>query len=213
MSGAKTLRIEVVSDVVCPWCLIGSTRLTQALAARPEVKADVQWLPFLLDPSTPPEGADLRARLRAKYGVDPESMFGRVEAAAREVGVDLDFKRVTRAPNTLKAHTLLRRAGPRGTQGALSDALFRAYFLEGLDVGDDAVLADLATPHGFARDEALAVVRDAAALDETRREAEAMGANGIRAVPFFIFNDSFAVSGAQPAAVFAQCIAKALGEG
>src|SRR5688572_17419924 len=96
----RELRIEVVSDVVCPWCLIGSRRLDLALAQLPEVKADVVFRPFLLDPALPAQGDDLRSRLRRKFG-DPEPLFRRVEKVARADGIDLDFSRVGRYASTL----------------------------------------------------------------------------------------------------------------
>src|SRR5580658_347341 len=118
------LSIDIVSDVICPWCFIGARRLDQALASLTEpITAEVSFHPFLLDPKTPPEGADLRERLRAKYGVDPERMFARVEAAARESGIPLDFSKVRRTPSTVAAHTLLDAAYPKGTQHALAGAL------------------------------------------------------------------------------------------
>jgi predicted DsbA family dithiol-disulfide isomerase len=164
------LSIDVVSDVICPWCFIGVRRLDQALESLPEpVDAKVTFHPFLLDASTPAEGADLRDRLRAKYGVDPEKMFGRVEAAARESGIPLDFSKVRRTPNTVAAHTLIGHAVEKGTQRALAGALFQAYFLDGRDIGDATVLGELATLHGFEHDEAIRLATDATELAKTRQ--------------------------------------------
>src|SRR5690606_9229704 len=126
--GMRKLSIQVVSDVVCPWCLIGVRRLDLALEAFPDVEAEVRFLPFLLDPSTPEKGEDLRERLKRKYGLEPEAMFSRVEAAARESGLPLDFEKVTRSVATTRAHTLIRHALERGTQGALKRAILSAYF-------------------------------------------------------------------------------------
>jgi predicted DsbA family dithiol-disulfide isomerase len=203
------LTIAIVSDVVCPWCFIGTSRLEKALESFPDLDAQVTYLPFLLDPSTPPEGADLRERLRKKYGGDPEAMFGRVEAAARETGLALDFSKVRRSVNTLKAHTLLRHALAKGTQRALAKALFGAYFTEGRDVGDEAVLLELAQAHGFSGPEAEALLHDAAELATTKDEASAMAKEGIDGVPFFILGDHLAVPGAQPVQVFRDAIARA----
>lgn len=205
----STLTIDFVSDVICPWCFIGFTRLEQALAQAGEDAAEVTLRPFLLDPSTPPEGADLRERLQKKLGGDPEKIFERVEAAARESGIALDFAKVRRTPNTLKAHALIGAAGPKGTQRALARALFTAYFLEGRDLSDDAVLADIAVSNGFDAAEAAAVLSDAQALEETRAVAAELSAQGISGVPFTIFDGKLAVSGAQPVEVFRQAIARA----
>lgn len=203
------LSIAIVSDVVCPWCLIGTSRLEKALESFPDLEVEVTYLPFLLDPSTPPEGADLREQLRKKYGGDPESMFGRVEAAARETGLELDFAKVRRSANTVKAHTLLRHALGRGTQRSLAKALFGAYFAEGRDVGSEGVLVELATAHGFTPDEAAALLHDERELAATRDEALAMAQQGIDGVPFFILGERLALPGAQPVEVFRGAIARA----
>ena len=140
----RPLDITIVSDVICPWCFIGTRRLDQVLATMPDVDARIQYRAFLLDPTVPPEGADLRDRLRKKYGADPEAMFVRIEQAARDTGIPLDFSNVRRTPNTIPAHTLLRHAAARGTQRQLSDALFSAYFLHGQDISAPDVLAAIA---------------------------------------------------------------------
>ncbi len=209
----RTLTIDLVTDIVCPWCFIGSRRLDEALASLPDVEATVRHVPFLLDPSAPTGGGDLRERLRAKYRTDPERMFKNVEAQARSSGIPLDFAKVTRWCSTVEAHTLLRHAEAKGTQRALVGALYNAYFLEGRDVGDPEVLADIASAHGFKRDEAPSLVRDAQGLAVTRKEAASVAAQGIQGVPFFIFGEQFAASGAQPAEVIRGAIEKALDEG
>jgi predicted DsbA family dithiol-disulfide isomerase len=209
----KQLDIDIVSDVICPWCFIGSRRLEQALEPAPAgVAVDVTYRPFLLDPSTPKGGADLRDRLRAKYGMDPEKMFANVEAAARASGIPLDFAKVRRTPSTLPAHTLLRHAIDKGTQPALARALFEGYFLEGRDIGDVDVLAAIAGGHGFEADEAIRIVGDEAELAMTRAEAGEAAASGVRGVPFFVLGGRLAVSGAQPTDVLRGAIARAIAE-
>jgi predicted DsbA family dithiol-disulfide isomerase len=205
----SALTIDFVSDVICPWCFIGFTRLEQALALAGEDAAEVTLRPFQLDPTTPPEGADLRERLAKKYGVDPDKMFGRVEAAARESGIALDFTKVRRTPNTLKPHALIGAAKAKGTQRAFARALFAAYFLEGRDLSDDAVLVELAVAHGFTAEEAKAVLADPKALEETRAEAADFAGQGIGGVPFTVFEGKLAVSGAQPVEAFRDAIEQA----
>jgi predicted DsbA family dithiol-disulfide isomerase len=205
------LRIDVVSDLVCPWCFIGTRRLEQAIAS---MGADgegvvVAYHPFLLDPSTPAEGVDLRQQLRRKFGGDPEAMFKRVEASARETGIPLDFAKVTRMVSTVGAHTLLRHAAARGTQRALANALFGAYFLEGADLGQASALATVAESHGFAADEALRLSGDPTERRRTRDEAEESERRGVEGVPFFMFGDRLALSGAQPLKVFRSTIERA----
>ena len=202
------LDITIISDVICPWCFIGSRRLAQVLAADGEIDARIEYRPFLLDAAVPPEGADLRDRLRRKYGSDPEPMFRRIEEVARATGIPLDFSHVRRTPNTIAAHTLLRHAWERGTQAALSDALFAGYFLDGQDISEAEVLATIATQHGFTADEVPALVSNEVELDKTRQEAWNAAQAGVNGVPFFIFANTVAFSGAQPAHVFRDALAK-----
>lgn len=203
------MKIDFVSDVICPWCYIGLARLDQALDLAGIDRAVVAFHPFQLDPTTPPEGADLRERLRTKYGADPEKMFERVVAAARESGIDLDFSKVRRTPNTLKAHVLIGAAAARGTQRDVARALFAAYFREGLDVGDDDVLVGVATRNGFGAEEAAAILGDAELRSATQALARSFAQQGIGGVPFIVFDERVAVSGAQPPAVFAEAIRRA----
>jgi predicted DsbA family dithiol-disulfide isomerase len=190
MSQPYRKRIEVVSDFVCPWCFIGTRRLEQALAG---TEADVTYRPFLLDPTIPPEGIDLRDNLRKKFGRDPDGMFGRVEAAARDAGIPLDFSKVRRYPSTVRAHALVRRAkDPR----ALANAFFEAYFLQGRDIGAPDVLAELAGSSELEETE----------LELVREEAREASAEGITGVPFFVFDGKIAFSGAQPAEVFQKAL-------
>lgn len=205
------LTIDVVSDIVCPFCLIGARRLDDALAATPGVDATVRFHPFLLDPSIPKEGVDLRANLAKKFGGDPKAMFGRVEAMARESGIPLDFEKVRRYPSTVAAHTLIRHADAKGTQRAVARALFEAYFLNEKDVSDPATLGAIGAAHGFSADEVIALVTDEKELAATRKEAGDAAEQGISGVPFFVFAEKYAVSGAQPVEILKQAIAKAAG--
>ena len=209
----RPLDITIISDVICPWCFIGTRRLDQVLAPMAgDIDPRILYRAFLLDATVPPEGADLRDRLRKKYGVDPETMFVRIEQAARDTGIPLDFSKVTRTPNTIPAHTLLRHALARGTQRQLSDTLFAAYFLEGQDISLPDVLAVLGESHGFAGDEVRRLVTDAAELAQTRAEAAAAAQTGVGGVPYFVFGNRVGLSGAQPVHVFRAAIDKALAE-
>jgi predicted DsbA family dithiol-disulfide isomerase len=196
------LSIEIVSDVVCPWCFLGHARLRKALAERPALEVDVRFTPFLLDPSMPEGGADLRERLRAKYGVAPASMFARVEAAAKDSGIELDFEKVRRFPSTLGAHVVIDHARARGTQPALADAIFAAYFQGGLDVGDPDVLDGIATAQGFSPGEARGLATDEAERTRIRILALEQVERGVSGVPFFILDGRRAVTGAQEVATW-----------
>jgi predicted DsbA family dithiol-disulfide isomerase len=212
MSIASLPRIDFVSDVICPWCFIGLVRLEQMLEqarASDHAPPTIAFHPFQLDPSTPPEGADLRERLAKKYGVDPEMMFERVEAAAKESGIPLDFAKIRRTPNTLKAHALIGAAKGFGKEHAIARALFEAYFLEGRDIGESSVLVDIAEKHGVDKGAAVAVLESPEAIEAVQRETRELASQGIRGVPFVIFDGKVAVSGAQPVSVFREALDRA----
>lgn len=208
----RSIRIDLFTDIVCPWCLIGTARLDQALAALDkDVQVDVFHHPFLLDPSTPEAGQNTKERLKAKYGGDIEAMQARVEAAARDAGVALDLSVQPMSYPTIKPHTLIRSAAPEH-QYPLAKAFAAAYFLEGKDITDNDLLADIATQHGYTREAALALLADKQELDTTQAMALSASQQGINGVPFFIFENKFAISGAQPPEVFARAFRVALGE-
>lgn len=208
---ARLLKVDVFTDTVCPWCLVGSARLDQAIAALPDdVTVKVENHPFYLNPDTPAEGIVVADMLREKYGRDPKEMWARVESEARKSGIALDLSRQPRSYPTQKGHTLVRLAKPKGTQHALANAIAWAYFMEHRQINDDEVLAEIATRHGYARDEALQVMRDPEALGETHELAIEAARQGIQGVPFFVFDNRFALSGCQPQEVFGLAFDKAL---
>jgi|APLow6443716910_1056828.scaffolds.fasta_scaffold164378_2 predicted DsbA family dithiol-disulfide isomerase len=209
-------RIDVVSDVVCPWCFIGKRRLEAAIAewrrGDPQAGFTVNWHPFQLNPDLPPEGVDRRAYLEAKFG-GPEraaAIYDRVRAAGRTADIAFEFDRIARQPNTLDAHRLVSWAQARRDAGDLVEALFRAYFLDGRYVGDRAVLAAIAGEAGFdaaaARSmlDSDALAAEMTAMDRRVREL------GVTGVPFFILNDRIAVEGAQEPATLVAAFAEAL---
>lgn len=209
---AGLIRIDLFTDIVCPWCLIGTARLDQALADLDSgTKVEIYHHPFLLDPNTPEEGQNTKERLKAKYGGDIDAMQARVEAAAREAGVPLDLSVQPMSYPTVKPHTLIRHAAP-GHQYSLAKAFAAAYFLEGKNITDGDLLAGIAAEHGFTRETALALIDDAAENNTTQAMALSAGQQGINGVPFFIFNNKFAVSGAQAPEVFGRAFRVAKGE-
>jgi len=146
----RKLKIDLFTDTVCPWCLIGSARLDQAIARLPgDVEVDVENHPFYLDPTTPAEGVVVADMLREKYGREPREMWARVEGEARASGIDLDLSRQPRSYPTAKGHTLVRLARVKGTQHALANAIAAAYFLDHLQINDDTVLAGIAGRFGY----------------------------------------------------------------
>ena len=191
------MRIDAVVDFVCPWCFIGHARLMQAIAARPSVAAEVVVRPYLLDPAVPDAGYDLRARLRARYGADPERMFARVEQAARDSGLVLDFTKVTRYPSTVRAHVLRAVAAEAGVEHAVVLALFAAYFQAGEDIGDVEVLVRIGTAAGLHADTIRSALVDPDAVAAVRADADAMRARGIDGVPWFSLEDRAYIRGAE----------------
>jgi predicted DsbA family dithiol-disulfide isomerase len=222
MSGAaneKGLVVNLVADFVCPWCLIGSHRIDQAVAAVAEKRGPgavagvrVAHHPFLLDANTPEDGYDLRAQLAKKFGGDPSAMFSRVERVAQESGLPLDFSKVRRMCSTVKAHSLVQHAHEvaPALQRPLVKAIYRAYFFDGLDIGEEAVLRDLAAEVGLEGSVADAAFT-ADELRETREEARVASEQGITGVPFFVVADKYAVSGAQPVSVLVEALERGLG--
>lgn len=210
---SRLLKIDVFTDVVCPWCLVGSARLDKALAALPDdVEVVVENHPFYLDPTVPPEGLDVGEMLRTKYGRDPKDMWARVESEAAKAGITLDLSQQPRMFNTAKAHTITRLSLPNGNQHELANAIAEAYFLGHRQINDDNVLADIAVEFGWDRGDALDAMNDANELSITESLATDAAAQGIRGVPFFIFGGKYALSGAQPDEVFAQALDKTLSE-
>ena len=206
--------IDVVSDVVCPWCYIGKRRLEAALAQRGAgSKAVVRWHPFQLNPDIPLGGADRRSYLENKFG-GPEraqEIYERVQGVGREVGIWFEFERIERQPNTLNAHRLISwaQASRPAVAGVLVEQLFRAYFTQGVDIGDIERLARIAGGAGFDVFRAKAMLASdegRAAVAAAEQRARAMGISG---VPLFIFNQRLAVSGAQTAKVLLEAMTQA----
>lgn len=199
----KRLTVEVASDVVCPWCYIGKRRLEKALKLlEGEVSVDLRWLPFQLNPGMPREGMPRAQYRKSKFGSLEHSrgLDARVAAEGQGEGIAFAFERIQRTPNTLAAHQLIDLAKK---QDLVVDALFRAYFEEGKDIGDAAVLAEIAARCGVAGWPQQA--RDVSELEESVRGL------GISAVPTFIFERKLGVSGAHPPESLAAAMREAVG--
>ena len=210
---ARMLKIDVFTDVVCPWCLVGSARLDAALANLPDdVDVVIENHPFYLDPTVPPEGVDVGEMLREKYGRDPKEMWERVETEAKKAGITLDLSQQPRMFNTAKAHTITRLSKANGNQHELANAIANAYFLDHRQINDDNVLADIAAEFGWDRGDALDIMNDADELATTEQLAASAAQQGIRGVPFFVFAEKYALSGAQPDEVFTEALNKSISE-
>ena len=202
--------VDVVSDIVCPWCYIGKRRLEAAIK-RAGTAVDIHWRPFQLDPSVPPAGLDRRAYLERKFG--SREKVAAVQRRVVEAGADTDipfaFDAIERSPNTLDAHRLIRWASSAGVQGAVVEALFRAYFVEGRDIGSSKVLVEIAGACGMDAPLIHRLLASGTDMVEVREEIATAVRLGVSGVPFFIFAGKYAVPGAQNADVLAAAIAKA----
>lgn len=199
-----SLLIQVFSDVICPWCYIGKRRLEKSLAAAGRRDARVRWLPFRLNPDMPGEGMGRREYRSAKFGSWERSLAldEQVAGVGRAEGIAFAFEKISRTPNTLDAHRLIGAADAEGVQDAVVEALFRAYFVEGLDLGDTPTLLDAAAGAGLDRVRAEELLRGDRGLDEIQAGEEQARLLGVRGVPFFVMNGAVAVSGAQEVPAF-----------
>lgn len=206
---ARPLKIQVVSDLVCPWCYVGKRRLEQALRLRPDIQGEIEWLPFQLSPDMPREGRDRQAHYASIFGAERARtiMENMAQTAAAE-GLVFATPPGARSPNTLSAHVLLYWAGqdPAVDQNALAERLFAAHHTHGEDLGDVEVLARIAGEAGMDAGvvaQRLRAGEDEAAVRDLMEQARQAGVSG---VPFFIVAGRFAVSGAQPPEALAEVL-------
>jgi predicted DsbA family dithiol-disulfide isomerase len=198
-----SLSIDIVSDIVCPWCFIGKRRLEAALelyrARNPAVAApQVTYHPFELNPDVPREGIARADYIAKKFGARGYSAHDRLVQAGTPLGIAFAFDRIARQPNTLAAHALIERARRHGVQPAVKEALMQAFFVDGLDLTDPATLVQVAAAAGLERKEAEACIADEELRRKVAEEEEKARQMGVQGVPFFIFNKRLAVEGAQP---------------
>lgn len=211
------LSIDVFSDVVCPWCFIGKRRLEGALEwfaqQNPEQLAPlVRWNPFELNPELSAHGVSREQYLSEKFGSRSTEIYARVKAVGQSVGIDFRFDLITQQPNTLKSHALLMVSSDPLEQSRLKEAILQAYFIDGADLTQDSTLTQLAFSAGMQLCDIEAALADKAieqAVRDKERFAKEMGING---VPFFIFNGTLGVSGAQEEAVLLEAMTQALAQ-
>jgi len=210
----EPLKIDVVSDVMCPWCFIGKRRLEKALAEASDVDVKVEWHPFQLDPTLPADGKDRQQYLREKFG-GPEraaEIYARVKAAGTSEDIAFAFEKIMKSPNTLNAHRLIRWGGIEGVQDAVVERLFELYFLEGADLTDKEVLRGAAEAAGMNGEMVARLLASDADLAETEADVVHAQAIGVQGVPCFILDGKYAVSGAQRAEVLADAIRQVAAE-
>jgi predicted DsbA family dithiol-disulfide isomerase len=206
---SEPITIDVVSDVVCPWCFVGKRRLEAAL--KQEGGVLVRWRPYQLDATIPAEGLDRKTYMRNKFRDEGKiaEIHARLTSLGAENGIAFDFAAIQRSPNTLDAHRLIRFADQAGVADAVVERLFTDYFERGRDIGDREVLVAAGRDCGLDADALRKRLETDEGAAETRKEIEAAQKLGVSGVPFFIFASKFAVSGAQSEQVFAEALSEA----
>lgn len=193
------MRIDIVSDVICPWCYIGKRRLAKALQGRPELEPEITWHPFQLNPDMPPEGMARESYLTAKFGAREHAgrIYENITQVGAALGIPFAFDRIKITPNTRDAHRVIRFASAAGKADPVVEALFKAYFIDGRNLGDRTALAEVAGGAGLDREEVARHLASDAAVEEVLAEDMSARRIGINAVPCFIFERKYVVSGAQ----------------
>ncbi|MEO1312546.1 MAG: DsbA family oxidoreductase [Pseudomonadota bacterium] len=192
-------RLDIISDPICPWCYIGKVKLDRALAQRDVHPFEIQWKPFQLNPDMPAGGMDRTTYLNDKFG-GPQGaaeVYGRIERMAVEAGLDVDFARISRTPNTIDAHRLLRWAGIEGRQAQVANQLFHRYFKQGQDISARDVLTEVARTAGMDAEAIERLLSGDADTAEVRAQDEEARAMGVTGVPTFILGGKYVLTGAQ----------------
>lgn len=210
----EPLVIDVVSDVVCPWCFIGKRRLEKAVALVPDVPVAIHWRPYQLAPEIPAGGEPRRAYMLAKFGSEERihQIHERLSGIGAEEGIAFDFDAITVAPNTLNAHRLILWARDGDRQGAVVEALFRAYFMEGRNLSDTEELIAIGTQNGLDRDLLVELYASEADIDRTERDIASARRIGVTGVPFFIVAGRYGIAGAEDPQTIAGAIRQAAEE-
>lgn len=203
----KKIEIDVVSDVICPWCFLGKRRLDKAIGLLDDVKVEVNWRPFFLDPTIPKEGISRKTYMEGKFGAERlKTIHDPLIAAGKEDGVPYQFDKITRTPNTLDAHRLIRWSHPSGKQSEVAERLFMAYWNGGLDVGDRAVLVKIAGDAGLDAADVSKKLEDGVDVDAVAAEVRHAASMGVNGVPCFILGRKQGLMGAQPAEALVEAI-------
>ncbi|MEB8388328.1 DsbA family oxidoreductase [Rhodobacteraceae bacterium KMM 6894] len=205
---ADPIKLDIISDPICPWCFIGKTLLDRALAERPNHPFVIEWHPFQLNPDMPAGGMDRRAYLESKFGGKEGAVraYAPVVQRAEDAGLSIDFEAMKRTPNTLDAHRLLHWAGIEGRQDAAAMALFVAYFQQGRDIGSAEVLADIADGLGMDAAVIQKLLASDADADAIRARDAQFREMGVSSVPTFIVAGQHAIPGCQDTALWMQVI-------
>jgi len=202
------IKLDIISDPICPWCYIGKAYLDRALAAHPDHPFSIEWQPFQLNPDMPASGMDRRAYLELKFGGKDAAVkvYAEIAEKAEDAGLEIDFAAIKRTPNTINAHRLIHWAGIEGRQAFVVAALFKAYFVEGRDIGADGVLCNIAQDSGMDGDMVERLLKTGADIADIRNRDAHSREIGVSGVPTFILANQKVLSGAQPAQLWGQVI-------
>ncbi len=208
------MQIDVISDPVCPWCYIGKRRLERAVRLRPHISFEIRWRPFQLDPLTPPEGYDRKTYIEQKFGSSDrvKPIQTALLQAGEAEGISFAFEKITRTPNTINAHRLIRWAHSLGVQDEIVEGLFQGYFIDGLDIGQIKILAqigDAAGMDGELVEELLSSDTDIESVGQQDSMARKFGVQG---VPSFFMGGKTLITGAEDAETLAQIIDRVISD-
>ncbi|WP_170571995.1 DsbA family oxidoreductase [Ruegeria atlantica] len=210
----QTVKLDIMSDPICPWCYIGKTHLDKALAAIPDHPMVIEWHPFQLNPDMPDEGMDRREYLEGKFGGKDGAVraYAPVVEHAEKAGLNIDFEGMKRTPNTLDAHRLIHWAGIEGNQNEVVDALFDTYFVQARDIGNHEVLADIADAAGMDAAVILKLLNSDADREDIRNRDTHSRQMGVNSVPTYIVANQHAVPGAQPPEMWEKVIGEIMSQ-
>lgn len=210
----EPLTIDIVSDVMCPWCYIGKRRLEQALELEPNINVEINWRPFQLDATIPANGMSRQEYLSKKFGSeeDARQIYSQIEEAGEVEGLAFAFDLIEKSPNTLNAHRLIRWSKTTGHQGPLVESLFKLFFMEGADIGDKTVLSEAAEEIGMDRDVVDRLLDGDSDMREVKDEIAHAQTIGVTGVPCFIIDQKYAIMGAQQPETLVQALQQALAE-
>jgi predicted DsbA family dithiol-disulfide isomerase len=207
-TGPQPMQIDVISDVMCPWCYIGKRRLEKALASVPDIPVVLRWLPYQLDETLPREGKDRQAYLTEKFGgaAQAEAVYAPIVAAGAQEGIPFAFERIKKSPNTLDCHRLILWSRADGVQSEMAERLFQLYFVEGADLTDPQVLVGAAADVGMMSDLVAELLPTDSDFEKIRKDLDKAHAIGVTGVPCFIIDERFMVMGAEKPETLAAAI-------
>ena len=200
------MKIDIISDTVCPWCFIGKRRLERALAMRPNITAEITWHPFQLNPEMPPDGIERQIYLKAKFGSSERAkdIYRAVDQASVGEKLDLQLDDIKRMPNSLQSHRLLHYARRHDKQDVVAENLFQSYFFYGIDIGSIAHLIEIAAESGLDGEDVRSYMESSEDIELVRGHDIQSRKLGVSGVPCFIIAEEYAISGAQESEVFLQ---------